>query len=62
MVTSKKTKIRLVVSTIVFMLVFIGIVAGFLIAFSSLKASNEEQYNGRVVATGTADELEETEQ
>ncbi len=54
MVTSKKSKVRLVVSTAVFMLVLIGVVAGFCIIFSVLKASNESKYDGNVIATGSA--------
>ena len=54
MVTSKKSKVRLVLSTVLFMLVLIGVIAGFCILFSILKASNESTYDENVIATGTA--------
>ncbi|MBO4395928.1 MAG: hypothetical protein J5819_06245 [Eubacterium sp.] len=54
MVTSKKSKVRLVVSTVLFMVVLIGVVAGFCIVFSILKATNESKFDGNVIATGSA--------
>ena len=59
MVTSKKSKVRLVLSTILFMVVLIGVIGGFAIVFSILKASNESKYDGHVVATGTAVDSED---
>ena len=56
MVTSKKSKVRLVVSTVLFMVVLVAVVAGFCIVFSILKASNESKYDGNVIATGSAAE------
>ena len=56
MVTSKKSKARLVFSTVLFMVVLVAVVAGFCIMFSVLKASNESKYNGSVIATGSAAE------
>ncbi|HAK58367.1 MAG TPA: hypothetical protein DCP06_05250 [Lachnospiraceae bacterium] len=54
MVTSKKTKVRLVLSTIIFMLVFVGVVFGFALVFGILKTQNEQKFDQSVVATGQA--------
>ena len=61
MVYSKKSKRKTLISTILFLLVFIGIVVGFTILFSNLKADNETEYDGRVIATGAAAESGEVE-
>ena len=54
MVTSKKSKIRLVLSTVLFMVVLVGVIVGFAVVFSILKATNETVYDGRAIASGSA--------
>ena len=61
MVYSKKSKRRTIISTILFLLVFIGLVVGSTLLFSNLKADNETKYDGRVIATGAAAENGEVE-
>ena len=61
MVYSKKSKRRTIISTILFLLVCIGLVVGSTILFSNLKADNETKYDGRVIATGAAAENGEVE-
>ena len=61
MVYNKKSKRKTIISTILFLLVFIALVVGSTILFSRLKAENENQYDGRIVATGSAAESGEVE-
>ena len=61
MVYSKRSKRKTIISTVLFLLVFIGLVVGSTILFSRLKAENENRYDGRVVATGSAAEGGEVE-
>ena len=54
MVSSKKSKARLILSTVLFMLTLIAVIVGFCVLFSILKASNESRYDNNAIATGTA--------
>ncbi|MBR6228760.1 MAG: hypothetical protein IKQ97_03405 [Eubacterium sp.] len=61
MVYSKKSKVKTIISTILFILFFAGLVAGATILFSTLKADNDEKYDQKVIATGSAADGEEVE-
>ena len=61
MVYSKKSKAKTIISTILFILFFAGLVVGSTILFSTLKADNDEKYDQRVIATGSAVDGEEVE-
>ena len=61
MVYSKKSKTKTIISTVLFLLLFIGMVVGATILFSTLKADNDGKFDQRVIATGSAVDGEEVE-